>query len=86
MRTVLTLAAAAALSLVAGCTHPGQMADGFGDSVAAMHRAQTIEAAPTQEPPEGGGASGALAQSRYQTGTTKPLMSSSTSSTSTSSR
>lgn len=86
MRNVLKLAAAAALLLAAGCTHPGHMAPSFGESVEAMHRAQVIEPEPTQEPPEGGGASGALAQSRYQTGTTKALQSSATSSISTSSR
>jgi len=86
MRNVLILTAAGALTLLAGCTHPAHMAPSFGDSVEAMHRAQTIEAAPTQEPPTGSGATGASAQSRYQSGTTKPLMSSATSSTANSSR
>lgn len=85
MRALLTIAALAAASLAAGCTHPAQMALSFGDSVEAMHRAQTIPTEATQQPPEGGGASGALAQRRYETGTTKPLLSSSTSTTNNSS-
>lgn len=86
MKTFLTLAAAAALTLAAGCTHPGQMAATFGDSVEAMHRAQTIPTDPKQDPPVGSGATGAAAQQRYQSGSTAPLMSSTTTSINSSSQ
>ncbi len=79
MRGFLFLTAAAALTLLAACANPNRPAPGFGDSVAAMHRAQTVPSDVTLEPPEGSGAAGALAQTRYQTGSTKPLLSSATS-------
>lgn len=76
MRTLL-LSAAATLALGASaCTHPADSAGapGFGDAVSMMHAAQTIPAEPTTEAPEGSGAQGALAQTRYKTGTTLPLL------------
>lgn len=53
---------------------------GFGQSIAAAQHAQTDAAPPSTEAPQGSGAAGALAQTRYQTGNTRPLLPSSTSS------
>jgi hypothetical protein len=78
-RTIFTLAALAAL---AACQTPVDTAGepSFGQSVAAMHEAQTISTAPQAGAPEGSGAVGADAQQRYQQGTTRRLQRSATSS------
>jgi hypothetical protein len=78
MRTLLSLAAAAALT---ACSHPVDTADApsFGESIAAMHEAQTVPAVSTSDAPEGSAAVGAQAQERYRRGATRPLASSSTS-------
>jgi len=77
-RAIITLAAVA---VVAACAHPVDSAGArsFGASVEAMHEAQRI--ADTAQPgaPVGSGAVGALAQTRYKGGQTRPLVPASTS-------
>lgn len=80
------MAAAGLSAVLAGCTHPAETAPGFGHAVQMMQSRQAVPEAVSTTPPEGGGASGALAQTRYRTGQTKPLLNASTSSTNTSSR
>lgn len=79
MRTLLALSA---LVLASACLHPVDTASApsFGASVDAMHRNQTTPGPVSDEPPEGSGAVGALAQERYRTGQTRPLMPTTTSS------
>jgi hypothetical protein len=45
-----------------------------------LQDAQAAPGAVSDEPPEGSGAQGALAQQRYQTGNTRPLLPATTSS------
>jgi hypothetical protein len=45
-----------------------------------MHSSQAVPEAVSDEPPEGSAAVGALAQERYQTGRTRPLTPTTTSS------
>lgn len=72
--SVLTLALAA-------CTSVGSSrAPGLGQSTHQMQQAQSERTEVSSENPEGGGASGALAQTRYKTGHTTPLLPASTSS------
>jgi hypothetical protein len=77
-----TLLALSALTLTRACLHPVDTADApsFGASVQAMHSNQATPEAVSDEAPEGSGAVGALAQERYRTGRTRPLMSTTTSS------
>lgn len=79
MRTLLALTA---LALAGACSHKIDTvgAPDFGASVEAMHRAQAVPGQVSDEPPEGSGAQGALAQERYETGQTRPLLPTSTSS------
>lgn len=79
MRTLLALSA---LVLVSACLHPVDTAGApsFGASVEEMHRNQTSQEQTSEEPPEGSGSVGALAQERYRTGHTRPLMPTTTSS------
>lgn len=81
MRLQLILAAAACTAL-ASCMHPADRNNiaSFGESVAAMHKAQAIPSNPGDEPPEGSGAVGAGAVDRYSTGHTRELLPSATSS------
>ena len=77
-----TLLAFSALVLASACSHPVDTAGApsFGASVQAMHSSQTTPEAASDEAPEGSGAVGALAQERYRTGQTRPLMPTTTSS------
>lgn len=79
MRTPLALAA---LALVCACSHKTDTvgAPSFGDSVEAMHDAQTVPGLVSPEPPAGAGAQGALAQERYNSGQIRPLLPAATSS------
>lgn len=79
MRTLLALSA---LTLTSACLHPVDTAGApsFGASVQAMHGNQATPGAGSTEAPEGSGAVGALAQERYRTGQTRPLMPTTTSS------
>lgn len=79
MKKILLLSAAA--FVVTACSSVGAShAPSFGRSAERMHQAQSEQSEVSSEAPEGGGASGALAQTRYKTGQTTPLMPSSTSS------
>ena len=80
MKTRLILAGAA-LAALAACAHPVDTAGApnFGAAVERNMAAQAIPTAASTQAPESGGATGALAQQRYKTGNTRPLMSSSTS-------
>jgi hypothetical protein len=75
MRTLLTLSALGLAFLAAACASSIDTAGApsFGASVEAMQRAQTIPGDTSEAPPEGSGAAGVLAQSRYQNGRTRPL-------------
>lgn len=79
MRTLLALSA---LLLTSACLHPLDTAGApsFGVSVEAMQNNQATPEAVSDEAPEGSGAVGALAQERYRTGRTRPLMPTTTSS------
>ncbi len=79
MKKVLILIGALALT---ACEHTTGTAGApnFGQSVAAARTAQVDDTAPSTQAPEGDGAAGALAQSRYHTDTTRALLPSSTSS------
>lgn len=76
-----TLLAFAALTLLSACAHKTDSsgAPSFGASLQTMQEAQATPDAETEAPPEGSGAQGALAQERYRTGTTRPLLPSTTS-------
>jgi hypothetical protein len=76
------LLAVSALALAGACTHPVDTAGApsFGVSVQTNEQAQTTAGPISEEPPEGSGAQGALAQERYQNGLTRPLMPTGTSS------
>lgn len=80
MRTKL-LAVLAAAALAAACAHSVDTAgvETFGQAVENNGQHQIIPAATDTRAPEGSGAQGALAQSRYRTGTTEPLLPSSSS-------
>jgi hypothetical protein len=72
-----TLFALAALGFAAACTHPVDRANApaFGAAVEMNRNAQEVSAgAAGQQPPEGSGAVGTLAQTRYKTGQTRPLL------------
>jgi hypothetical protein len=77
----LHLTAGALLLLAAACTTPvdRSSAPSFGEAVRMNVEAQTTPSSPTMEPPEGDGAQGAEAQTRYKTGQTRPLLPASTS-------
>lgn len=79
MRILLALSA---LALASACTHAVDTAGApsFGASVATLQAAQAVPGAVSEEPPEGSGAVGALAQERYQNGQTRPLLPTTTSS------
>jgi hypothetical protein len=79
MRTLLALSA---LTLLCACSHAVDTASApsFGVSTQMLHNAQTVLGPVSEEPPEGSGAQGALAQDRYQTGQTRPLLPTTTSS------
>lgn len=70
------IAALAAAALAAACTHSTGTAGApsFGQSTEGNADRQMTPAVTDARPPEGSGSQGALAQSRYRTGTTKPLM------------
>jgi hypothetical protein len=82
MKTHL-IAAAAIAALAAACTTPVDTsgAPSFGEAVRINTQAQTVPGSTSLEAPEGSGAQGAEAQTRYKTGTTRPLMPASTSAT-----
>lgn len=72
-----TLFALAALAFTAACAHSVDRANApaFGAAIEGNRDAQVVStAAPTQEEPDGSGAVGALAQTRYKTGQTRPLL------------
>jgi hypothetical protein len=77
-RVIISLAAVA---IVAACAHPADTAGApsFGASVEAMHEAQRVSDTAEPGAPDGSGAVGALAQTRYKTGQTRPLVPASTS-------
>jgi hypothetical protein len=77
-RLIITLAAVA---IVAACAHPADTAGApsFGASVETMHQAQRVSDTAETGAPAGSGAVGALAQTRYKTGQTRPLAPASTS-------
>jgi hypothetical protein len=79
MRTLLALSA---LTLLCACAHKIDTVDAptYGASVQLMHDAQTEPGPVSEQPPEGSGAQAALAQERYQTGQTRPLLPTTTSS------
>jgi len=80
MRTLIALSA---LALVGACAHRKTDTAGapsFGVSVQTLQSEQAMPGAVSEQPPEGSGAQGALAQERYQTGNTRPLLPSTTSS------
>lgn len=81
MKYHLIAAALAAATLSAACTHVVDTAGApaFGQAVEANQARQKAPGAVNQTPPEGSGSQGALAQERYRTGTTKPLLPSSSS-------
>ncbi|MGH6950666.1 MAG: hypothetical protein ACREH4_07325 [Vitreimonas sp.] len=87
MKTLLALSALGLVALLGACEHSVDTAGvpSFGASVEAMHNAQTIPGETTEAPPEGSGAAGVLAQSRYQNGRTRALTPSPISSSTTSS-
>jgi hypothetical protein len=72
-----TLIALSALALLCACSH---RADTFGASVQTLQDKQAVPGPVSEEPPEGSGAQGALAQERYQNGQTRPLLPTATSS------
>lgn len=79
MRTLIALSA---LVLVCACAHRKTDTAGapsFGASVQTL-QTQVVPGSVSAEPPEGSGAQGALAQERYQTGNTRPLLPTTTSS------
>jgi hypothetical protein len=75
------IAALAAAALAAACTHAVDTSGvaSFGQASGNNADRQVTPAAADTTPPEGSGSQGALAQSRYRTGTTKPLLPSSSS-------
>jgi hypothetical protein len=87
MRTLLALSALGLAALLGACQHSIDTAgvDTFGAAVEMMQRAQTVPGDTSEAPPEGSGAAGVLAQSRYQNGRTRALAPSPTSSASPSS-
>jgi hypothetical protein len=79
-RVFAALAAAAAVA--AACAHPVDTAGApsFGQSDQTLRTQQVMPMSQVDTtPPEGSGSQGALAQGRYRTGTTKPLLPSSSS-------
>jgi hypothetical protein len=74
-------AALAAAALGAACTHPIDTsgAPTFGEAAETNRDRQVTPVVAEAAPPEGSGSQGVLAQSRYRTGTTKPLLPSSAS-------
>jgi hypothetical protein len=74
-------AALAAAALGAACTHAvdASGAPSFGAAAEANRDRQMTPAVTDAAPPEGSGSQGVLAQSRYRTGATKPLLPSSSS-------
>jgi hypothetical protein len=81
MKTHL-IAAAGLAALAAACTTPVDTAGApsFGEAVRINTQAQTAPGSTSLEAPEGSGAQGAEAQTRYKTGNTRPLQPASTSS------
>ncbi len=79
MKTALAFSA---LLLVYGCSHKVDTvgAPTFGASVETLHNAQALPETVSETEPEGSGAQGALAQKRYETGQTRPLLPTNTSS------
>lgn len=77
----LHLTAGALILLASACTTPADRsgAPSFGDAVRTNTEAQATTSATTTEPPEGSGAQGAGAQTRYKTGATRMLLPGSTS-------
>lgn len=76
------LVAFSALALVSACAHDKTDTAGapsFGVSAQRLQDAQAAPGAVSEAPPEGSGAQGALAQQRYQTGATRPLLPATTS-------
>lgn len=80
MKTLIALSALAVLA--ASCTQSIGTAGvpSFGASLEAMREAQTATGVTSTEAPEGSGAQGAGAQTRYKTGRTHPLRPATTSS------
>ena len=79
MRILLALSA---LAIASACSHSVDTAGApsFGVSVATLQTEQTVPGTVSNEPPEGSGAVGALAQERYQSGQTRALLPTTTSS------
>jgi hypothetical protein len=79
MRFLLALSG---LAFASACTHAVDTAGApsFGVSVATMQAEQAVPGSVSDEPPEGSGAVGALAQQRYQSGQTRALLPATTSS------
>ena len=88
MRTILFSSALLLAAAASGCASSVDTAGAptFGLAVQQMHDAQTDPVAATDQPPEGSGAVGALAQQRYKAGQVRPLAPPSTSTTNNSSR
>jgi hypothetical protein len=78
----LHLIAGALLLLASACTTPADRsgAPAFGEAVSTNTAAQTIPSTPSMEPPEGSGAQGEGAITRYHAGQPRELAPSSTSS------
>lgn len=76
MRTLMIVAAGALAALAAACTHPtdSSAASSFGEALRTMQTAQTVPGEVSTAPPEGSGAQGAAAQTRYKAGQTTPLL------------
>jgi hypothetical protein len=70
-----------AVGFAVACTHPTDRANvpTFGQAVGSNQERQIVPGEADAAPPEGSGSQGALAQSRYRTGMTKPLLPSSSS-------
>jgi hypothetical protein len=85
----LVFAATASLTLAA-CVSSEKVdtasAPTFGHAVSSNYAAQASTTPASEQPPVGTGTQGALAQQRYNSGQTKPLMPSSTALTQTTSR
>lgn len=79
MRILLALSA---LAFASACSHAVDTAGApsFGVSVATLQTKQAAPGPVSDEPPEGSGAVGALAQERYQSGQTRALIPTTTSS------
>lgn len=80
MRILLALSA---LAFTCACVSSDKVdtagAPSFGASLETMQNVQAVPGAVSEEPPEGSGAVGALAQERYKTGQTRPLLPTTTS-------